>query len=79
MATLQSTGLGSGLDVAALVTKLVNAEGAPKQQALTKAQTTVATKISAMGSLKGALGRVPEHAEPVEDGGGLQRSLGRVR
>jgi flagellar hook-associated protein 2 len=56
MATLQSTGLGSGLDVRSLVAQLVAAERAPKQNQITKQQTEVATKISAMGSLKGALG-----------------------
>lgn len=55
MATLQSTGLGSGLDVKGLVTQLVAAERAPKQNQIVKQQTDVATRISAMGSLKGAL------------------------
>lgn len=55
MATLQSTGIGSGLDVRGLVSQLVAAERAPKQNQITKQQTDVATKISAMGTLKGAL------------------------
>ena len=56
MATLQSTGIGSGLDVNGLVTQLVAAERAPKQNQIIKQQTQVAARISAMGSLKGALG-----------------------
>lgn len=56
MATLSSAGLGSGLDVDGIVTKLVAAERGPKQNQITKAQTDIATKITAMGSLKGALG-----------------------
>lgn len=56
MATLQSTGIGSGLDVNGIVTQLVAADRAPKQNQITKQQTQVATKISAMGNLKGALG-----------------------
>ncbi len=66
MATLQSTGLGSGLDVNGLVTKLVNAERTPKQQLITKQQTTVSTQISAMGSLKGALGAFQNVLSPLK-------------
>jgi flagellar hook-associated protein 2 len=56
MAVLQSTGLGSGLDVNGLVTQLVAAERAPKQSQITKQQADVTVKITALGSLKGALG-----------------------
>jgi flagellar hook-associated protein 2 len=56
MTTLQSAGIGSGLDVNGLVTQLVAGERAPKQAQITKQQADVATKISALGSLKGALG-----------------------
>ncbi|HEU4602422.1 MAG TPA: flagellar filament capping protein FliD [Steroidobacteraceae bacterium] len=66
MATLQSTGIGSGLDVNGLVTQLVNAEKTPKTQQITKQQTTVATQISAMGSLKGALGAFQSVLSPLK-------------
>jgi flagellar hook-associated protein 2 len=66
MATLQSTGIGSGLDVSGIVTKLVAAERGPKQTQITKGQVEVATRLSAMGSLKGALG-------------GFQSSLGNLK
>jgi flagellar hook-associated protein 2 len=55
MATLQSLGIGSGLDIASLVSQLVAAERAPKEQQITNQQSKVAVQISAMGTLKGAL------------------------
>jgi flagellar hook-associated protein 2 len=56
MAGLTSQGIGSGLDVAGLVTKLVAAEKAPRQAQITRAQTSTVTTISALANLKGAMG-----------------------
>jgi len=55
MAGLTSQGIGSGLDVAGLVAKLVAAEKAPRQAQITRAQTTTVTTISALAALKGAM------------------------
>jgi flagellar hook-associated protein 2 len=55
MAGLSSQGLGSGLDIASLVTKLVAAEKAPRQAQITREQTSTVTEISALASLKGAM------------------------
>src|SRR4051812_26525360 len=55
MAGLSSQGLGSGLDVASLVTKLVAAEKAPRQAQITREQTSTVTEISALATLKGAM------------------------
>lgn len=60
MAGLSSQGLGSGLDIASLVSKLVAAEKAPRQTQITRAQTAAVTTISALGSLKGAMGAFNE-------------------
>ncbi len=66
MATLQSLGVGSGMDIASLVTELVAAERAPKQQQITKQQSTVAVQLSAMGTLKGALGGFQSALTPLK-------------
>jgi flagellar hook-associated protein 2 len=55
MAGLTSQGIGSGLDVAGLVAKLVAAEKAPRQSQITRAQTSTLTTISALANLKGAM------------------------
>ena len=55
MAGLTSQGIGSGLDVAGLVAKLVAAEKAPRQSQITRAQTATVTTISALAALKGAM------------------------
>lgn len=55
MASVQVSGAGSGLDVNSLVTQLVAAERAPAQQRLTRAESGLDAKISALGTLRGAL------------------------
>ena len=55
MAGLTSQGIGSGLDVAGLVSKLVAAEKAPRAAQITRAQTSTVTTISALATLKGAM------------------------
>lgn len=55
MGTIVTSGIGSGLDVSGLVTKLVEAEGAPKKLQLDKQEAKVQSKLSALGSLRSAL------------------------
>ncbi|MBP5944725.1 MULTISPECIES: flagellar filament capping protein FliD [Pseudomonas] len=52
---LPGSGLGSGLDIGAIVTALVNADKAPKQTQIDTATKTNTLKISGVGSLKSAL------------------------
>lgn len=52
---LPGSGLGSGLDIGAIVTALVNADKAPKQTQIDTATKTNSLKISGIGSLKSAL------------------------
>lgn len=52
---LTATGIGSGLDVEGLVTRLMEAERLPLEQRLVRRETTITQDISALGSLKGAL------------------------
>jgi flagellar hook-associated protein 2 len=52
---IQSLGIGSGLDVQSLVTQLVAADRAPLEARLTRQASSIATSLSAMGSLKGAI------------------------
>jgi flagellar hook-associated protein 2 len=55
MGTIITSGVGSGLDVAGLVKKLVDAEGAPKSLQLDKEEAKVQSKLSALGTLRSAL------------------------
>lgn len=48
-------GLGSGMDIRAMVDALVNAEKAPKESQLNRLERTTNTKISAIGQFKSAL------------------------
>ncbi|MFT3907078.1 MAG: flagellar filament capping protein FliD [Steroidobacteraceae bacterium] len=52
---LSTLGIGSGIDISSLVSQLVAAERAPAETRLTSQASDIATKISAMAQLKGAL------------------------
>lgn len=52
---LQATGLGSGLDIEGLVTKLMEAEGAPPTRRLLNRETKITSDISSLGTLKSSL------------------------
>lgn len=55
MASITSTGIGSGLDIAGLVGQLVAAEAAPVETRLGIQEAKAQSKLSAFGSLKSAL------------------------
>ncbi len=52
---LTATGIGTGLDINALVSQLVQAEGGPATNALDRRESALDTRLSALGTLKGAL------------------------
>lgn len=66
MAGIQANGIGSGLDINSLVSQLVTAEGTPLQQRITRHETAVTTKFSALGTLKGALAAFKAALEPLK-------------
>ena len=55
MAAITSTGLGSGLDINGMVTKLVAAERSPSDTRFTKREASDNAKITAFGNFKSAL------------------------
>jgi flagellar hook-associated protein 2 len=62
MATISSLGVGSGLDLSSLLTNLMTAEKQPLL-ALQKKETSVQARISALGTLKGALSALQTGAQ----------------
>ncbi len=65
MTGIQSTGIGSGLDITSIVTQLVAAEGAPVEERLTRREATVQGKLSAFGTLTSALNEIKAAAEDI--------------
>lgn len=65
MAGIQANGV-SGLDINSLVSQLVAAEGAAQQQRITRHEVQVTTKLSALGSFKGALSAFKSALEPLK-------------
>lgn len=56
MAGISATGLGgSGLDVNSLVSQLVAAERAPMQQRISRVESEITTKLSALGTIRSSL------------------------
>ena len=58
MAGLSSAGIGSGLDIAGLVAKLIDAERAPTLTRLAGKEATLQAQLSGFGQLRGALDAV---------------------
>ncbi len=69
MASITSAGLGSGLDVASLVTQLVAAERAAPDTRIARAQTKAQTTLSAIGGFRSALAGFQDAAKVLRDGG----------
>lgn len=55
MATISSTGIGSGLDINSLVSQLVAAERAAPEQRMVREDAKLTTEFTALASLKGAM------------------------
>jgi flagellar hook-associated protein 2 len=55
MASIVSSGIGSGLDIAGIVQSLVAAEGQPVESRISQQEARAQGKLSAFGSLKSAL------------------------
>jgi flagellar hook-associated protein 2 len=53
--SISSLGIGSGLDLNALVNQLVAAERQPKEQRLNRREADIQARISAFGSIRGGL------------------------
>lgn len=65
MASISSTGIGSGLDVASIVSQLVAAERAPTQTRLDQREAVALSKLSALGVVNGAVGSFQSALEPL--------------
>lgn len=75
MPTINSTGIGSGLNVGALVTQLVAAERAPASGRLLRAEVGTNAKISALASFRGALAGLQSAANALKSGAALASKL----
>jgi len=71
MATLISSGVGSGLDVTGLVTQLVAAERAPLAARLTRTDAKLTTEFTALSQLKGSLSTFQSAVAGLKDGDSL--------
>lgn len=65
MAGIQAAGVGSGLDIASLVSQLVAAERQPLDARLDRRASAVNVELSALGSLRGALATLRDALAPL--------------
>ena len=63
MASISSTGIGSGLDIAGIVQSLVAAEGQPVETRIAQQEARAQAKLSAFGGLKAALAEFRDKLE----------------
>ncbi len=67
MASIVSSGIGSGLDIGGIVQQLVAAEGQPVETRLGQQEVRAQSKLSAFGSLKSALADVRDQLETLKN------------
>ncbi|ROR34921.1 flagellar filament capping protein FliD [Inmirania thermothiophila] len=67
MASIQSLGVGSGLDLASLVTDLVAAERQPTELRLNKREAKTQATLSALGTVKSALASLRDAVAALKD------------
>ncbi len=67
MGSIASTGIGSGLDVQGIVTKLVTAEGQPQSTRLDSQEASAQAQLSALGSLRSALAGFRDSLTTLKD------------
>lgn len=72
MATLTSTGLGSGLDINSIVEQLVAAERAPTANRLTQRESRANEELSALGKFKSALATFKDSVAKLTDAATFQ-------
>jgi len=66
MGLITSPGLGSGLDVNAIITAIVNADRAPIEFRLNQREAVAQTTLSGLGTLKSALSTLKTAAEKLD-------------
>ena len=66
-AVITSTGIGSGLDISAIVTSLTNAYGAAQTNQLNSQQTSLNAQVSAYGTFSSALDTLQAALTTLED------------
>ena len=67
MASITSTGIGSGLNIGSIVEQLVEAERAPAENRLNSKAYLAESKVSAFGALKSALENFQSKLETLQD------------
>ncbi len=75
MATIVSSGIGSGLDIAGIVQSLVAAEGQPVESRLGQQEFRAQAKLSAFGNLKSSLAGLRDKLEVMQS---LDKFLSRT-
>jgi flagellar hook-associated protein 2 len=75
MASIGSLGVGSGLDLETLLSKLIKAEGTPRLNSLASKEASIQADISAFGTLKSALDQFRTAVSSLADADALQGRL----
>ncbi len=78
MASITSSGIGSGLDVQGLVQQLVAAEGQPTEIRIARNEARFQSELSALGSVKSAVSAFNDQVKKMQDLDTLLQRAGTV-
>ncbi len=78
MASIVSSGIGSGLDVQGLVQQLVAAEGQPTEFRIARREAQYQSELSALGSVKSAVSAFNDQVKKMQDLDTLLQRAGTV-
>lgn len=68
MASIIASGIGSGIDIASLVSDLVEAQRAPQEQRLALREANLQARLSGYGSIRGALAALQQSLNGLQAG-----------
>ncbi len=74
MASITSSGVGSGIDIKGLISQLITAERTPVESRLNRREADLQTRISALGGFKGALSTFQSALSSIKDAATFQAS-----
>ncbi len=74
MASITSSGVGSGIDIKSLVSQLITAERTPADNRLNQREAALQTRISALGGFKSALSTFQSSLSSIKNTATFQAS-----
>ncbi len=79
MALITSAGIGSGLDLESIISASVNAERAPKLQAITKREDSLKVELSSIGEITSAVSKLKDTLAKLADANNYNKRTATIK